>query len=50
VILSLATVGAVIVAVPVGQMFDGTSGPVLAGVAVLLALALVLGRFRLGNV
>lgn len=47
VILSLATVGAVIVAVPVGQAFDGTSGPVLAGVAVLLGLALIGGRFGL---
>ncbi len=49
VILSLATVGAVVFAVPVGQLFDGTSGPVLAGVAVLLALALLLGRLGLGR-
>lgn len=50
VILSLATVGAVIVAVPVGQAFAGTSGPVLAGVAVLLGLALLGGRFGLGRI
>jgi len=49
VISSIATIGAVVLAVPVGLAFDGGSGPVLAGVAVLLALALVFGRLGLGR-
>lgn len=44
VISSIATIGAVVLAVPVGLAFDGGSGPVLAGVAVLLGLALIVGR------
>lgn len=49
VISSIATIGAVMLAVPVGLAFDGSSGPVLSGVAVLLGLALVFGRLGLGR-
>ena len=41
VISAIATVGSVILAVPVGQAFDGTAVPLMAGVAVFTGLALV---------
>jgi DHA1 family bicyclomycin/chloramphenicol resistance-like MFS transporter len=44
VISSVATVGSVALAIPLGLAFDGTSTPLLAGVAILIALALVLAR------
>lgn len=47
VISSLATVGSVLLAIPVGLAFDGTLLPLLAGVAVLLSAALALMRFGL---
>ncbi len=47
VISSLATVGSVLLAIPVGLAFNGTVLPLLAGVGVLLALALALMRFGL---
>jgi MFS transporter, DHA1 family, multidrug resistance protein len=47
VIGAIATVGAVILAIPVGLAFNGTVLPLLAGVAVLLALALALMRLGL---
>jgi DHA1 family bicyclomycin/chloramphenicol resistance-like MFS transporter len=49
VISSLATVGSVLLAIPVGLMFNGTPVPLLAGVAVLTALALVLALAALGE-
>jgi DHA1 family bicyclomycin/chloramphenicol resistance-like MFS transporter len=42
VISSLATVGSVLLAIPVGLAFNGTVLPLLAGVAVLIGLALLL--------
>ena len=44
VISSLATVGSVLLAIPVGLAFNGTVIPLLAGVAVLLLAALALMR------
>lgn len=41
---SLATVGSVLLAVPVGQMFDGTPLPLIGGVSVFAGLALLLVR------
>jgi DHA1 family bicyclomycin/chloramphenicol resistance-like MFS transporter len=49
VISSLATVGSVLLAIPVGLAFDGTALPLLAGVAVLIGLALVLSQATLGE-
>jgi DHA1 family bicyclomycin/chloramphenicol resistance-like MFS transporter len=49
VISSLATVGSVALAIPVGLAFDGTSTPLLAGTALLVALALLLARLSLGE-
>ena len=49
VISSVATVGSVVLAIPVGLAFDGTSTPLLAGVAVLVGLALLLARLSLGE-
>ncbi len=48
VISAIATVGSVLLAIPVGLAFNGTSTPLLAGVAVLSGLALLLCRFGLG--
>jgi DHA1 family bicyclomycin/chloramphenicol resistance-like MFS transporter len=42
---AFATVGAVLLAVPVGQAFDGTTLPLLAGVTLFLVLALTLTRW-----
>ena len=42
VITSVATIGSVVLAVPVGLMFDGTALPLMAGVAVFVAGALAL--------
>jgi MFS transporter, DHA1 family, multidrug resistance protein len=47
VISSLATVGSVIVAIPVGLAFDGTVVPLLIGVAILIGLALILSLITL---
>jgi DHA1 family bicyclomycin/chloramphenicol resistance-like MFS transporter len=47
VISSLATVGSVLLAIPVGLAFNGTVLPLLSGVAVLLTAALALMRFGL---
>ncbi|MCU0827028.1 MAG: multidrug MFS transporter, partial [Tabrizicola sp.] len=44
VISALATIGSVLLAIPVGIAFDGTSLPLLAGVAVLIGAALVLAH------
>ena len=44
VISALATVLSVLIAIPVGLAFDGTSLPLLAGAAVLIGLALALSR------
>lgn len=49
VISSLATVGSVALAIPVGLAFDGTSTPLIAGVAVLVGLALILSLRSLGE-
>lgn len=49
VISSLATVGSVLLAIPVGLAFDGTVLPLLIGVAVLIGLALVLSLKTLGE-
>ena len=48
VISSVATVGSVLLAIPVGLAFDGTSTPLLGGVAGLTGLALLLCRYGLG--
>lgn len=48
VISSLATVGSVLMAIPIGLAFNGTVLPLLAGVTVLISAALVLMRFGLG--
>jgi MFS transporter, DHA1 family, multidrug resistance protein len=42
---AFSTVGAVVLAVPVGQAFDGTALPVLIGVTVFLGVALTLTRW-----
>lgn len=47
VISSLATVGSVLLAIPVGLAFNGTVVPLLAGVAVLITVALTLMRYGL---
>jgi DHA1 family bicyclomycin/chloramphenicol resistance-like MFS transporter len=47
VISSLATVGSVLLAIPVGLAFNGTVMPLLAGVTVLIAASLALMRFGL---
>jgi MFS transporter, DHA1 family, multidrug resistance protein len=44
VISSLATVGSVLLAIPIGLAFNGTLVPLLTGVTVLIAAALVLMR------
>ncbi len=49
VISSLATVGSVILAIPVGLAFNGTSTPLLIGVAVLTSLCLILSLKTLGE-
>lgn len=49
VISAMATVGSVLLAIPVGLAFNGTSTPLLAGVAVLSGLALLLSRFGLAT-
>lgn len=49
VISSLATVGSVILAIPVGLAFNGTVLPLLIGVAVLITLALLLALKTLGE-
>lgn len=49
VISSLATIGSVILAIPVGLAFDGTVLPLLVGVAVLIGLALLLSLKTLGE-
>ena len=50
VISSIATVGSVLLAIPIGLAFNGTVLPLLTGVAVLLCLALVLMRVGLPKV
>jgi MFS transporter, DHA1 family, multidrug resistance protein len=47
VISSLATVGSVLLAIPVGLAFDGTVIPLLTGVTLLLASGLALMRYGL---
>lgn len=49
VISSLATVGSVLLAIPVGLAFDGTVLPLLIGVAVLISLALILSLITLAE-
>lgn len=49
VISSAATVGSVVLAIPVGLAFNGSSTPLLAGVALLIGLALLLARLSLGE-
>ncbi|MFN5996161.1 MAG: multidrug effflux MFS transporter [Paracoccaceae bacterium] len=49
VISSVATVGSVILAIPVGLAFNGTSTPLLIGVAVLISLSLILSLKTLGE-
>ncbi|MES2548344.1 MAG: multidrug MFS transporter, partial [Pseudomonadota bacterium] len=49
VIASAATVGSVILAIPVGLAFDGTSTPLLICVTVLVALCLILSLKTLGE-
>jgi DHA1 family bicyclomycin/chloramphenicol resistance-like MFS transporter len=49
VISALATVGSVLLAIPVGLAFDGTALPLLIGVAVLISLALALSLKTLGE-
>lgn len=44
VISAIATVASVLLAVPVGQMFDGTALPLMLGVAIYAAFALMLTR------
>lgn len=44
-ISAMATVGSVLLAVPVGQAFDGTAVPLMAGVAVFTGLALLAMQF-----
>jgi DHA1 family bicyclomycin/chloramphenicol resistance-like MFS transporter len=47
VISSLATVGSVLLAIPVGLAFNGTVIPLLTGVAILIASGLALMRYGL---
>jgi DHA1 family bicyclomycin/chloramphenicol resistance-like MFS transporter len=49
VISSLATVGSVVLAIPIGLAFNGTSTPLILGVTVLTALNLVLSLKTLGE-
>lgn len=49
VISSLATVGSVILAIPIGLAFNGTSTPLILGVTVLTALNLALSMKSLGE-
>jgi DHA1 family bicyclomycin/chloramphenicol resistance-like MFS transporter len=49
VISALATVGSVLLAIPVGLAFDGTATPLLVGVAVLIGVALILALQALGE-
>jgi MFS transporter, DHA1 family, multidrug resistance protein len=49
VISSVATVGSVMLAIPVGLAFNGTSTPLLIGVAVLTSLSLILSIKTLGE-
>jgi DHA1 family bicyclomycin/chloramphenicol resistance-like MFS transporter len=49
VISSLATVGSVLLAIPVGLAFNGTALPLLIGVAVLIGIALTLSLKALGE-
>jgi DHA1 family bicyclomycin/chloramphenicol resistance-like MFS transporter len=49
VIASLATVGSVVLAIPLGLAFSGTSTPLLAGCAVLIGLAMAVSRTALGH-
>ena len=49
VISSLATVGSVLLAIPIGLAFNGTSTPLLIGVTVLTALNLALSLKTLGE-
>ena len=45
VISAIATVGSVLLAVPVGQAFDGTAVPLMTGVAVFIGCALAAMQF-----
>lgn len=49
VISALATVGSVILAIPVGLAFNGTSTPLLIGATVLIGLSLLLSLKTLGE-
>jgi MFS transporter, DHA1 family, multidrug resistance protein len=49
VISSLATVGSVLLAIPIGLAFNGTSTPLILGVTVLTALNLILALKTLGE-
>lgn len=49
VISSLATVGSVMLAIPVGLAFNGTSTPLLIGATVLIGLTLILSLKTLGE-
>jgi MFS transporter, DHA1 family, multidrug resistance protein len=49
VISALATVGSVILAIPIGLALNGTSTPLLIGVAVLTSLSLILSLNTLGE-
>lgn len=49
VISALATVGSVLLAIPVGLAFDGTATPLLVGVAGLIGVALILSLKALGE-
>lgn len=44
---SIATVGSVLLAIPIGLMFDGTNTPLLLGTTVFAGLAVLLVRFGL---
>ena len=49
VISSLATVGSVLLAIPIGLAFNGTSTPLLIGVTILVGLTLILSLKTLGE-
>jgi MFS transporter, DHA1 family, multidrug resistance protein len=49
VISSLATVGSVLLAIPIGLAFNGTSTPLILGVTVLTGLSLILSLKTLGE-
>lgn len=49
VISSLATVGSVILAIPIGLAFNGTSTPLILGVTVLISFNLILSLKTLGE-